>query len=144
MMLTINNNSIPKLSLWIHNSRPSICHDELSKQIKVSISFNNLGLILVRYTTKLLHALVTANNGYEIGNVIGFTTDTQTWRVKYLTLNLTSEAANALNTEIFWVGRVHYSTACLPISLIAAYEDGILKIDRNLGQLGCKNGIIEC
>jgi hypothetical protein len=105
----------------------------------------DLGLILVRYTTKLLHALVTANNGYAIGNVIGANIDMQTWRVKYLTLNLTSEAANALNIEIFrYPGGIQYSTACLPISLITTYEDGILKIDRNLGQLGCKNGIIEC
>jgi hypothetical protein len=98
---------------------------------------------MVRYT-KLLRSLVTANNGYAIGNVIGATIDTQTWRLKYLTLSLGSEAANALNIEIIWIGRVHYSTACLPVSLIVSYEDGILKLDRNLGQLGCKNGIIEC
>ena len=100
---------------------------------------------MVRYTTKLLNSLVTANNGLQIGNVIGATIDKETWRVKYLTLNLSSEAANALNIEIYrYPGRVQYSTACLPVSLIASYEDGILKLDRNLGQLGCKNGIIEC
>jgi hypothetical protein len=94
---------------------------------------------LVRYKTKLLHALVTANNGYEIGNVIGATIDTQTWRVKHLTLSLGSHAARALNIETFG-----YSTACLPVSLIASYEDGILKLDRALSQIGCRNGMIEC
>lgn len=113
------------------------------KRIKVWRRFNNLDLIFLRYT-KILHSLVTAKNRREIGNVIGATVDTKTWRVKYLTLNLSSEAAHALNIETFFrYPGVHYSTACLPVSLIAAYENGIL-IDRNLGQIGCKNGIIEC
>jgi hypothetical protein len=99
----------------------------------------------MRYTTKLLHSAVATSNGLLIGNVIGATIDTQTWRLKYLTLNLSSEAARALNikNEFRYPG-VHYATACLPVSLIATYENGILKIDRILGQLGCKNGIIEC
>jgi hypothetical protein len=84
--------------------------------------------------------LVTANNGFEIGNVIGATIDTENWAVKFLTLNLGSHAARALNIET-WFG---YSTACLPVSLIASYEDGVIKIDRALSQIGCKNGMIEC
>jgi|GEM_PF-2912058 hypothetical protein len=95
---------------------------------------------MARYKTKLLHALVTASNGYEIGNVIGVGIDTQTWSVKQLTLSLSSHAARALNIEP-WDG---YSTACLPVSLIASYEDGILKLNRTLSQIGCRNGMIEC
>jgi hypothetical protein len=99
----------------------------------------------VRYKSKLFHAPVMANNGLKIGNLIGVNIDTQSWQVKYLTLDLSWEAAHALDIAYFrYPGGVHYSPACLPVSLIATYDRGIVKIDRNLGQLGCKNGIIEC
>ncbi len=77
---------------------------------------------------------------YKIGNVIGATVDIKTWTVKYLTLSLTSDVARILSIET----RHGYSTACLPVSLIASYEDGIFTIDRAISQIGCKNGIIEC
>jgi hypothetical protein len=95
---------------------------------------------LVRYTSRLLHSLVTANNGYAIGNVIGADIDTQTWTVKYLKLSLASDAARALNID----NPSGYSEACLPVSLIGSYEDGVLKINRAFSQMGCRNGIIEC
>jgi hypothetical protein len=99
----------------------------------------------VRFRGKVLNALVTANNGFEIGNVTGANIDTKTWHVTNLTLNLKWQAAHALDIPFtHYPGGVHHSPACLPVPFIASYEHGILKINKNLGQISCKNGIIEC
>lgn len=88
---------------------------------------------------KLKGKKVIGRKAYTLGEVDGAEVDTEKWEVTHLRVKLTDEAA----TELGFKKRFRSSTACMPVTMVAAVGD-IITIDKSIQELRSTTDIVEC